>query len=257
MGSDSQLSLGFDAHEAPSAPVALPGGHLGLPDGRSLPLDIRRSRRRTISLQIQAGSLRVSAPTWVSKAEIDRVIESKVRWIARCLDAEEERAANRLEPHEEWCDGAEVRFLGEPCRIRLDPSAGDTAWNASEGTLCLPLSAQATPDQIRDRVHGWLQGQAEDILRERLELLASAVGLRFQRFSLSSARTRWGSCTSDGHIRLNWRLVQFPLSVIDYVAAHELAHIRAMDHSPGFWDEVEKILPNYREAKAAIRRARI
>lgn len=257
MNSTDQLSLGFDQQEASATPVPLPGGHLGLPDGRSLPMEIRRSRRRTISLQIQAGSLRVSAPTWVPRSEIDRVIESKVRWIARCLDAEEERAANRLEPHEEWCDGAEIRFLGEACRIRLDAGTATIDWNATEGLLRLPLPAHASPDQIRDRVHGWMQAQAEDILRERLELLASAVGLQFQRFSLSSARTRWGSCTSDGHIRLNWRLVQFPLPVIDYVAAHELAHTRAMDHSPGFWDEVEKIMPNYREAKDVIRRARI
>jgi predicted metal-dependent hydrolase len=70
---------------------------------------------------------------------------------------------------------------------------------------------------------------------------------------LSSAATRWGSCTADGKIRLNWRLVHFPMSLIDYVVAHELAHLKEMNHSPRFWDTVESIFPEFREAREQLR----
>ncbi|MEH6303933.1 DUF45 domain-containing protein, partial [Salmonella enterica subsp. enterica serovar London] len=72
------------------------------------------------------------------------------------------------------------------------------------------------------------------------------LGVRHSAYALSSAATRWGSCTADGKIRLNWRLVHFPLSLIDYVVAHELAHLKEMNHSPRFWDTVESIFPEFR-----------
>jgi predicted metal-dependent hydrolase len=112
-----------------------------------------------------------------------------------------------------------------------------------------------TAEQVRDSVHAWLQQQAKEILAERLETLAQRAGAVFSRFSLSNAKTRWGSCTQDGHIRLNWRLIHFSLPVIDYVVAHELAHLRNMDHSPAFWQEVQQILPGFEEGQREIRKA--
>ena len=77
--------------------------------------------------------------------------------------------------------------------------------------------------------------------------------MQHTRLSLSSARTRWGSARSDGHIRLNWRLIHLPLAQIDYVVVHELAHLRVMDHSPRFWDTVGTVMPDYRERRRQLR----
>ena len=100
--------------------------------------------------------------------------------------------------------------------------------------LHLPLPPAAEPQQIRDVVQSWLQRQAKQVFEERCQHFAAALGVTMKRLSLSSAQTRWGSATADGSIRLNWRLIHFGLPVIDYVVAHELAHLREMNHSPAF-----------------------
>jgi predicted metal-dependent hydrolase len=119
--------------------------------------------------------------------------------------------------------------------------------------LALPLPPHADSQQIKDRVTGWLQGEATRIFGERLAAYAVKLGVTFRSYALSSAATRWGSCSSEGRIRLNWRLIHFPLSVVDYVVAHELAHLREMNHSPRFWQTVESIFPEFREARKALK----
>ena len=97
------------------------------------------------------------------------------------------------------------------------------------------------PEQIRDAVQSWFQRQAKRIFEERCRHFAARLGVRMTRLSLSSAATRWGSAGADGAIRLHWRLVHFALPTIDYVVAHELAHLREMNHSAAFWDVVRSV----------------
>ena len=91
------------------------------------------------------------------------------------------------------------------------------------------------------------------MLTQRLNQHAPLLGVRWSRLSLSHARTRWGSARQDGHIRLHWRLVHLPLSLVDYVVVHELAHLHEMNHSPRFWAWVERILPDHRERRVSLR----
>ena len=112
-------------------------------------------------------------------------------------------------------------------------------------TLHVALPHHATPDQIRDAVQAWLMRQARRIFTQRLDHFAPALGVQWRKLSLSSAGTRWGSASADGSIRLNWRLVHFKQAVLDYVVAHELSHLRVMDHSPRFWDTVRSVVPDY------------
>ena len=99
-----------------------------------------------------------------------------------------------------------------------------------------------------------MQREARILFAERAEHYANKLGVMVKRVSLSSARTRWGSASADGSIRLHWRLMHFSLEVIDYVVAHELAHLREMNHSPAFWDVVRSILPEYEPARDHLRR---
>ncbi len=222
-------------------------------EGQRISVVLTRSRRRTVGMSLQDGYVKVVAPAWVPLDEISNILRHKSRWLSARYRDWQHRQANRLEPEAQWAHGAEVMFLGQPCMLSLTPDLQNVVWNAQEARLMLPLSPQSAPDQVRDRVHGWMQSQAKEILNERLNILADRSGRRYTRFSLTHARTRWGSCTQDGHIRLNWRLIQFSLPVIDYVVAHELAHLRAMDHSADFWQEVEQILPGYKEAQSQLK----
>ena len=138
--------------------------------------------------------------------------------------------------------------------VLLDADAdGDGLPGVPRRLLRIGLPHTAAAEQIRDAVQSWLQRQARRVFEERCAVFAQRLQVRVRRISLSSAATRWGSANADGSIRLNWRLVHFGLPIIDYVVAHELAHLREMNHSPAFWDVVRSVLPDYEQSRQALR----
>jgi predicted metal-dependent hydrolase len=118
--------------------------------------------------------------------------------------------------------------------------------------LRIGLSQQASAAQLREAVQAWLQRQARRVFEERCAHFAPRIGVRVKRLSLSSAATRWGSASTEGAIWLHWRLIHFTLPVIDYVVAHELAHLREMNHSRAFWDVVRSVVPDYMSARRTL-----
>ncbi|PXW24371.1 M48 family metallopeptidase [Paraburkholderia caballeronis] len=258
-----QLDLPLFGAPAPGAPPsvnAVPPA-APLPDGvklrtlalgaQTLQYRLRRSARRSIGFSIDGTGLTITAPRWVTLADIETAIAEKQRWIFAKLSEWQTRVEQRALPRIEWSDGAQVPYLGKPVRVTL--GAAELSFDATARVLALPLPPHADPQQIKDRVQGWLQHEATRIFGERLRAYAPKLGVEFRSYALSSAATRWGSCSSDGRIRLNWRLIHFPLSIVDYVVAHELAHLREMNHSPRFWKTVESIFPEFREARKALR----
>jgi len=131
--------------------------------------------------------------------------------------------------------------------------AADTLPGVPRLTLHVGLPQHAAPEQIRDAVQSWLQRQALALFDERCRHFAAALNVRMTRLSSSSAATRWGSASADGSIRLNWRLIHFALPIIDYVVAHELAHLREMNHSPAFWEVVRSVVPDYERSRGSLR----
>ncbi|WCM20348.1 M48 family metallopeptidase [Paraburkholderia bryophila] len=220
---------------------------------RTLHYALKRSGRRSIGFAIDSTGLTITAPRWVTLADIETAITEKQRWIFAKLIEWQTRVEQRALPKVDWKDGAEVPYLGQPVRVILGSPRGTLQFSASDSALQVPLPLQADPQQIKDRVQGWLQGEAKRLFGERLAIYSEKLGVSYRTYALSSAATRWGSCSSDGKIRLNWRLIHFPLSIIDYVVAHELAHLREMNHSPRFWQTVESIFPEFREARQTLK----
>lgn len=237
----------------PGWPAPPPNARRLLLGERTVHFTLKRSARRTIGFTIDDRGLSITAPRWVTLAEIESAIAEKQRWIFNKLAEWQQREAHRVLPEMQWRDGATVPFLGKPVTLRLDSPNGVLMFDADTHVLHLALPDQADEQQIRDRVQAWLQQQARRVLAERLDVYAARLGAQYRSFALSSASTRWGSCTSEGKIRLNWRLIHFPLSIIDYVAAHELAHLREMNHGPRFWETVESIFPEFRDAREQLR----
>ena len=213
--------------------------------------EFRRGKRRTIGFVVGPDGLVVSAPKWVPLYEVDAALREKSGWIVRKLGEARERQDRMESARIEWKDGTVIPFLGEQVIVVLDPrhavDAVGAVLNTNEAavnltlagvprlTLHIGLPHTATPAQIRDAVQAWLMRQAKRIFTERLDHFAPELKVQWRRLGLSSAGTRWGSASADGSIRLNWRLVHFRQSVIDYVVAHELSHLRVMDHSQRFW----------------------
>ena len=241
-----------------SAPAALP---LLAPGKRRIHLNqhfldyvLLRSARRSIGFLIDEDGLRITAPKWVTLTDIDNAIREKQQWILRKLNERRERSARKLQPKMDWCDGGKLPFLGAEIilRIRTQQALG-VAFDSDSRELIICLPADAAEQQLKDRVQSWLQLEAKRIFAERLPVYADKLDVRFQSFKLSSALTQWGSCTADGRIRLNWRLIHFALPLIDYVIAHELSHLREMNHSTRFWATVQSVFPEFQEAKKALR----
>lgn len=223
-----------------------------------------RARRRSIGFVVGPEGLVVRAPRWVPLAEVDAALRSKSAWILRKLDEARERQSRQAAASVAWADGAELPFLGEPLRVRLQPGAlaggllhrlaPEAAAEQGVGhLLSLGLPPQAEASQIRDAVQACLMREAKALFAQRLDHYAPQLGVQWKKLALSNASTRWGSARIDGSIRLNWRLIHFSLPVIDYVVVHELAHLRVMDHSPRFWDTVAAVVPDHAERRQQLR----
>ena len=222
----------------------------------ALDYELRRSTRRSIGFMIDDDGLRVTAPRRISLAEIDNAIRAKQRWILTKLHERGERRALRQEkPPMQWIDGAALPYMGGDITLRLQPAGrSHCVFDPELGELRVGVVDGLAEWQLQERVRIWLQAQAKRVFTERLAVYADRLGVSYSSMSLSSAGTRWGSCTVDGSIRLNWRLIHFSLPLIDYVVAHELAHLLEMNHSPRFWAKVESVYPDYDGAKAALRK---
>jgi predicted metal-dependent hydrolase len=220
---------------------------------------LQRSKRKTIGLVINDDGLQITAPKWVTLRQIDDTIAEKMRWILAKLKQRQARQEQLATADAQWRGGGHFPYLGKRTYIELGSLNGQATYRGDDmapqngGILRLPLPADADRNRIRDSVHGWLQKQARALFEQRLIHFQEASGLKVNRWRLSSAATRWGSCNSDGNIMLNWRLIHFQPDIIDYVVVHEIAHLREMNHSHDFWREVERILPGFQHARGILR----
>jgi predicted metal-dependent hydrolase len=227
---------------------------------------LKRVRRRSIGFMVAADGLSVNAPKWIALADIESALHEKSKWIIKKLGEQRERSERLAAARVDWRDGTTIPFLGEPMRVLVElrraargktpaelmidgaPTAG-----LPRLTLRVGLAEADSESALRDVVQAWLKRQARRIFEERCQLFAQRIGVRHTRLGLSSANTRWGSASADGSIRINWRLVHLGMPLIDYVVAHELAHLREMNHSPRFWAVVRSVLPDYEAARAGLK----
>ena len=222
---------------------------------------LKRVRRKTIGFIVGPEGLSVNAPRWVGIGEIENGLREKGPWILRKLREQAERSHRMEQARVDWRDGTSIPFLGENVIVVLDARATGAVLNTDAQalpgvprlTLHVGLPQHAAPEQIRDAVQSWLQRQARRVFEERVRHFAQQLRVNCTRLSLSSAQTRWGSASADGSIRLNWRLIHFAMASIDYVVAHELAHLRHMDHSPRFWDVVRSVMPDFETARTRLK----
>lgn len=191
-----------------------------------------------------ACEVRIHAPSWTPRAEIERYVLQQRDWLHRAWV----RLQARTVPQAATSD--EVRYLGRVLRLEIRDSLFDDV--ARDGRI---LRVHAPPGSDAGALaREWLFARAERLLAWRLARIARRLGRAPSRFALSDAQTQWGSCTRRGHVRLNWRLVQAPLTLIDYVAAHELAHLVHLDHSPRFWAQVAALCPDALARRTELRK---
>ena len=203
---------------------------------------VRRARRYILRVRPD-GSLRVTIPRGGSRAEATAFAARQFAWITR------ERARVRREQTPvRWSEGSIVRLDGVAVPIRIDQtSAGPVS---RYGGRVVPVS---NPQDVRPEIERDLRQLARERLVPQLHRLAAQHGLTVARVTIRNQRSRWGSCSRAMAIALNFRLVQMPPDVCEYVLLHELMHLRQQNHGPRFWALVERACPAYREAERWLR----
>jgi predicted metal-dependent hydrolase len=212
-----------------------------LPGDPPIPITLRRSpqaRRLTLRVSRQDGRVTLSLPVRTPEAEALAFARAQEAWLRRTLAARP--------PERRLVPGATLPVEGrdtvlQPAALRAPRLEGDT------------LLVPGTPAQLPARVAAFLKVLARDRLAAASDRHAAALGLAHAGITLRDTRSRWGSCAADGRLMYSWRLAMAPPEVLDYVAAHEVAHLAQMNHSPAFWAVVARLCPGYAAPRAWLR----
>ncbi len=213
-------------------PAPFPGSrHHVVVDGRQVPLTVRhhaKARRLILRIDPKTGGVAVTLPKGVPAKAGLALAEEKSAWIAGAL--------GKLAQPTPIVAGGRVPVLDRDHVICHDPAGrfgvrreGNAIW------------VSGREEHIARRVLDWLRREAKREIVPRAETMCGRLGAAFNRVSIRDTRSRWGSCAPNGNLSFSWRLVMAPVDVLDYVVAHEVSHLRHMDHSPAFWETVNSL----------------
>ena len=220
--------------------------------GQTIFYSIRRSLRASrIRLEVKPESgLTVVLPRRYRFGDIIEFIQSKSAWVLNCLDkCSRQQIVFRVKDAR---DGGNIPYLGREIALSIKPSAEQSAWLSFEGDRLL-LGMGKREDGIASVLEEWYRSGAASLFQTKLKSFGSLMGIPFRRLSIRGQKTRWGSCSRNGTVSLNWKLMFLPEPVIDYVIVHELAHIREMNHSAKFWGIVQNFCPDYKRYRRYLK----
>jgi predicted metal-dependent hydrolase len=207
-----------------------------------IPIDqLIHSRRKTVALIIQRdGTLTVRAPLRMSAVHIQEFVQSHAEWIR---EKQAQAKASPPAPQKHFVDGETFLYLGKEYPLTIVAHQRPTlTFNGDKFQLAI-----ATLPKAQQAFIHWYKDQARTVISERVAFHATQNKFIYQKIRISSARTRWGSCSTNGTLSFTWRLVLAPLEIVDYVVIHELVHTRVKNHSKTFWQRVGEILPEYKK----------
>jgi predicted metal-dependent hydrolase len=220
-----------------------------LQNGETIPYFLEHRARRTVGLKITADGLVVHAPKRIFAFQLNQILQQKSGWILNKLQARETNQVEKIE----WVDGEHLLVFGQDIQLRVLENSTNKSPNFDANVLSLVTPEPNNHALISRKVIQWYKKQADLDFSRRLEILAAKLGVPTPPLTLSNAQSRWGSCNSRGEVRLNWRLLQAPPHIINYVICHELAHLKQMNHSAKFWAVVEQLFPDYKTAEKELK----
>lgn len=222
---------------------------LTLPSGEQLQYQLELRQRRTVGLKITADGLVIHAPKRIAQSHLENLIILKADWIRKKLTT---LKANKI-PALQWQHGEQLLLLGNYITLAIRHDNRSRAIEYTSGCLHLALPNHLESALIARKVLQWYKKQAIADFSRRLEIFSAKLGVQTPAMFLSNARSRWGSCNSKKEVRLNWRLLQAPPHIINYVICHELAHLKEMNHSARFWAVVASLYPDYKTAEKELK----
>lgn len=221
-----------------------PKAHDPLPEtlalaGREVPLAVSRhhnAKRMTLRYDAQRRQVKLTLPPRAPLRLAATFLQEKEAWLA----AQVQRHPQAVP----FAEGAVIPVLGTPLTLRHREAMRGRAERA-DGELHIACPAASLPRRTEE----WLRAELRADLLLEAGAMADALGVKFRRLSLRDTSSRWGSCSAEGNLSFCWRLVFAPRHIVSYLVAHEVAHLREMNHSPAFWAEVAKLHPDYKRAR--------
>jgi len=228
-------------------------------DGRLIEYTIVRSARRKKTIEITLDSERgvlVRSPARTTRREISELVQKRAGWILK------HATEDILDPTpRRFTNGERLYYLGEQIPIVADTAIdGRVSVSLEDGAFHIAAPPDISEEQrvaaVKEVVERWYRREAARLLPEIVGRWQNKVSRKKPtQVLIRNQRRRWGSCSSDGSIRLNWRIVMAEPALIDYVVVHELAHLAVMDHSPRYWNVVKRALPDYKARRKRLNEA--
>ena len=212
-----------------------------------------RSRRKTADIVLERdGRIVVRAPEWADDRAIERIVQSKTFWIYQSLA--EWRDLNATRVLREFKSGEGFLYLGRSYRLQVvDDQEDAVLLKNGRFTLRRDLVESGDVERAKRAFQSFYEAKGADRLRRRVAYFAPKVGVKPGTVEVRDLGHRWASCSPLGTLSFHWKCLMAPLGVIDYIVVHELCHFLHLDHTDAFWNEVDKVMPNYRERKEWLR----
>ncbi|MBN7797156.1 YgjP-like metallopeptidase domain-containing protein [Parahaliea mediterranea] len=210
---------------------------------------IRTSRRKSADIRVEDGAVSVVVPTNTTTERIDQLLAAKRRWIKEKIALHREQAPPSTR---RFVSGEAFSYLGRNYRLKVE-TGNFTPVRLLNGRLLVTVPSGSQQHMVRNALVRWYKRQAEHKLIEKVTRFAPQVGVEPTGVGIKTFRSRWGSCTAKGKLEFNWRIMMAPNRMVDYVVIHELCHLIRHDHSPEFWREIGRVMPEYQESREWLR----
>ncbi|WP_051241119.1 M48 family metallopeptidase [Vibrio litoralis] len=211
---------------------------------------VRTSRRKTASVKVEDGVVSIVVPKSLAHERIQSLVEAKHQWIVEKLAIYQ---ASQPASEKHYVSGEAFPYLGRNYRLKvLQGELKGAKLLNGRMTVTVP-EPETQRHYVRKSLENWYLRQAQKKIREKVERYRTVIGVETGVIRIKEFKSRWGSCTSYGDLEFNWLIVMAPNRIVDYVVIHELCHLIHHDHSPSFWKEVERVMPDYREHKAWLK----
>ena len=218
---------------------------LSVLDQLEFPIEvIRTNRKKSASVQVVDCQVQVIIPQGLSDARIEQIVREKTSWIRDKL-----RKQSLMKPKKpkEYVSGEAFAYLGKNYRLKLAQGSSKAV------KLTLGKLVVGADTDIKRDLTSWYMQHAEKRLNEKVVRFAQVIGVEPKTVKVKDYKSRWGSCSSFGDISFHWAIIMAPHYIVDYVVVHELCHMIHHNHSPAFWQQVEKVLPNYRDCRGWLK----
>ncbi len=214
-----------------------------------IPVTVEYSRRKTLGIRVEPpDKVTVRAPYGANKELIQEKVQRKAAWIVRTIQAYHNLPVKKAS--KEFVNGEIFLYMGREyqLQVEIDPTRKRTAVKLYPGEISV-ITPGWDRAVIREAVENWYRREALEAVRERVEFYQLLIGKTPRRVAIREQKTRWGSCSSQGNLNFNWKIVMAPAQVINYIVVHEMCHLLYLNHSREYWNLVAGIMPDYKEMK--------